>query len=523
MKLLKNIALLVSSLVFFLGGGEWAVRTFAASKVQSYFEVQSEMVLGHPVPKKQPGEYRIFIFGGSSAYGFPVADRYSIAAWLRKSFPHLLPDKKVYVVNAAWPGKGSHHVLEGAHAVMKYSPDLFIIYDGHNDVTVSNRLFLDNWLYRLNLKLYFRSALHRFLSFRISRLRKRLVYGHSGYVEKHFREEVIAEKVYRKKEIFDSDYEKIQKGFRENVEALFRLARAHRVEITFLTLPSNMREVAPSFSVHRPDLKEGDLRQWNEWYNQGKEAEKNKEWAEAVQLFEKARGLDDTYAELLWRLGAVYEKVGRDKEARDAFVLARDLDRLPWRAKSSLNALIRNIAVEKNAILVDIDKTFASLSSNGVIGSDLIYDNVHPSIQAQQIIADDIGHALTARGFMAPSEKWQWAVLESAREDPEDTEWKVDGALNAYRYILRGIHSWGQGRYAEVIPDLEQGLKLMPKFLESRAFLADAYWRTGIASKAVEQFTHFEHEEPIHFENLLHRYPQIEESYLKSGASTHAS
>ncbi|HNV87171.1 MAG TPA: hypothetical protein PKL97_09465, partial [Candidatus Omnitrophota bacterium] len=129
--LVANLLLLTVTPVLIFGIAEMSARLFLGKKVKTYFQDQTELELGAPVPRKQPDEYRIFIFGGSAAYGFPVADRYSIAAWLRKEFPYLLPGKKVKVMNCAWPGKASHHVREGTRNVLQFQPDLFIIYSGH--------------------------------------------------------------------------------------------------------------------------------------------------------------------------------------------------------------------------------------------------------------------------------------------------------------------------------------------------------------------------------------------------------
>src|SRR5689334_11672870 len=96
----SNLLIAILSSVLFLGFAEGGVRLFYGHnpKLNTYFDDQTAQALGKPPASKAPGEYRIFIFGDSAAYGFPVADRYSIAAWLRRSFPFLTPDRKVTVV-----------------------------------------------------------------------------------------------------------------------------------------------------------------------------------------------------------------------------------------------------------------------------------------------------------------------------------------------------------------------------------------------------------------------------------------
>jgi tetratricopeptide (TPR) repeat protein len=215
-------------------------------------------------------------------------------------------------------------------------------------------------------------------------------------------------------------------------------------------------------------------------------------------------------------MGGLYEKLGDFESAKAAFIKAKDSDALPLRAKSSLNELIRQLAEKHGLMFVDLVQILEPISPHGIIGSDLIYDNVHPTVQAQQLIADEISRALAAHGKMAPAEAWQWQALESAREDKENEEWKVEGSMNAHYYVLRGLTLWGQKRYAEAVPDLEKGLELMPKFIESYGFLGDAYWHLGQTQKAVDLFRKLAQEDPGLFKTLLTKYPEIGQSYTES-------
>jgi len=504
------------SSVVLIGGTEWTLRTFFPHRVRTYFDDQTEAALGQPVPKKASGEYRIFIFGGSAAYGFPLADRYSITAWLRKSYPYLLPEKEIRVINAAWPGKGSHYVLEGALNVLKYDPDLFIIYSGYNDFPIANRIYLDNWLYRVNLRLKFRSASYLWLSKRINKLRKKIVYGSSGYPEKHYRDEVIANKVYQKIEVDDAYYQRILDRYQQNMEKVIHQSKRWGIDVLFVSLPANLRDIPPNFSSHRPDLPAAELADWEKSYALGLELAKKGNHQSAIKFYEQAAAIDNRYAELAYQRGLSLEEVGQYDEARRALKLARDLDERPWRGKSSLNRLIRELTEKHGLIFVNLMKVFEQLSIHGIIGSDLIYDNVHPSEMAQLLIADVINLTLAEQGKIAPSEKWQWRVLESTREDEESEEWKIEGSVKAYHYISRGIHLWEQGRYDEVVVDLEKGVELMPDFLELYGFLGDVYWHLGRKKDAVEAFQTFEDRDPLALETTLRKYPDIQQSYAQS-------
>lgn len=499
------------SLVVVLGGTEFAVRNFYPKRVRTYFEDQTEAALGRPVPKKMPGEYRIFLFGGSSAYGFPLSDRFSITAWLRKNFSILLPGRKVHVINTAWPGKGSHHVLEGALNVMQYKPDLFIIYDGHNEFYIANRLYLDNALYRLDLQFNHRSAAYRLYSQRLNKLRKHIVYGKSGYQEG----DIIPSKVYKQLEITDADYERILKRFNENTEEVLRNAQKKGVDVLLLTPPSNVEEMPPGFSAHRPNLTVDELKEWEKHFHQGIEWFNENKYSKTVQAFEEAVRIDDSFAELQYKLGHAYEKTNDFVRAKGAFIRARDLDGYAARARSSLEQSIREIADRHKTSLLDLVEIFEKSSQHEIIGNDLIYDNVHPTGQAQLLIADLISKKLSEEGKIAPAGEWNWIALRASRLN-QPQSWITENVnFTAHTFILRGIQLWEQKHYEEGLHDFEKGLEFAPDFLELYAFMADSYWHLGDREKAGKFFETFERKDPDAFQRAMEKYPDLKQTHMQ--------
>lgn len=99
------------------------------------------------IPKqKQEGTYRIFIMGGSTAYGLGAMSKYghekyaiisnneTIDYYLEKYLETFVTNKKVQVINAAITSHYSHHHLIYLNQViLKYHPDMVIFIDGFND------------------------------------------------------------------------------------------------------------------------------------------------------------------------------------------------------------------------------------------------------------------------------------------------------------------------------------------------------------------------------------------------------
>jgi len=79
--------------------------------------------------------YRIFIVGGSTAWGYYVSEDRTIIEYLQENFNQLNAKKRIEVINAAIPAYNSNDELNLIkNKIVKYNPDLVIIYDGLNDV-----------------------------------------------------------------------------------------------------------------------------------------------------------------------------------------------------------------------------------------------------------------------------------------------------------------------------------------------------------------------------------------------------
>ncbi len=96
--------------------------------------------------KKPPGTYRVFLMGGSAAYGLGGAwphiqrdyavlrDSETISANLEGYLRQSLPGRNIEVINAAilsyWT---HHHLIYLNQAILNYQPDMVLFLDGFND------------------------------------------------------------------------------------------------------------------------------------------------------------------------------------------------------------------------------------------------------------------------------------------------------------------------------------------------------------------------------------------------------
>jgi hypothetical protein len=103
----------------------------------------------HPVEVKRtkdPNTYRIFVMGGSTAYGtgglWPhiqrdyavLPDSVTIPAYLQQLLSREMGGRDVEVINAAIPSVWTHqHLIYLNQTILRYSPDLVVLMDGFND------------------------------------------------------------------------------------------------------------------------------------------------------------------------------------------------------------------------------------------------------------------------------------------------------------------------------------------------------------------------------------------------------
>ena len=95
---------------------------------------------------KPPGTFRIFLMGGSTAYGLGglwphiqndyavIKNEETIDAYLERDLARAFPQQKIEVINAAITSTWTHHSLIYLYqTILNYQPDMVLFMDGFND------------------------------------------------------------------------------------------------------------------------------------------------------------------------------------------------------------------------------------------------------------------------------------------------------------------------------------------------------------------------------------------------------
>jgi len=336
----------------------------------------------YPVTK-DADVFRIFVLGGSAAAGDPEA-AYGFARILRVMLRDRYPQMPLEVINTSATAINSHAVREIALHCADHQGDLFIVYLGNNEVVGAfgaGNTALPTWrsLSLIRARLWLGTT-------RIGQLIGNLSSG--GSKPKRWRGmEMFLDQQVRAD---DPDLQRVYRHFRANLEDICDALASSGSPVVLSTVAVNLRDCAPLASLHRRDLTETDQSAWESLYEEGVAHESPGRLGQAIGRYMEAEKLDAEYADLHYRLGRCYARLGQYDRAKAEYIKARDFDTLRFRADTRINQVIREVAAsrgDRGVCLVDAAAVLAEDSPHGIPGHELFYEHVHPNFAGNYALA----------------------------------------------------------------------------------------------------------------------------------------
>jgi tetratricopeptide (TPR) repeat protein len=336
---------------------------------------------------KSEKTYRIFVLGASAAQGEPDG-AYGFGRALQVMLQDRCPGINFEVIIAATAAINSHVVVEIAKDCVQHEPDLFIVYLGNNEVTGpygAGTVFAP-----LSPSL---SIIRMGIAVRATRLGQLLtslaewVGTQKGRPTAWRGLEMFLEKQIRAD---DQHLETVYQHFQRNLEDVVQVGRRSGAKIIVCTVGSNLKDNPPFASLHRPDLTKQDKAKWDNFYAQAVEYESADRYAEAAKRYLTAAEIDDSYADLQFRLGRCFWALQDYDVAKRRYIKARELDTLRFRADERINEIIRSVAdswAGKGVYLADTVKTFEINSPHETAGNELFYEHVHLNFKGNYLLA----------------------------------------------------------------------------------------------------------------------------------------
>jgi tetratricopeptide (TPR) repeat protein len=379
---------------------------------------------------KGPGTIRIFIFGESAAMGDPQP-AYGAGRYMEMLLRRKFPDKKFEVINLGITAIDSHVILPIARECARHQSDFWIVYMGNNEMvgpygaaTVFGARALPRRAAQLNLAIQ-QTRTGQLLVSALRQMGGKNKNTSWGGMEM-FLENQIAPNDPRKETVY--------RNFEDNLQDIVRAGVGSGAKVILSTVSVNLKDCPPFASLVSPAPSAADGQSFDRLMAEGESLEEQNNLTLAAQRFTQAVQLEPQHAEAHYRL-AHCELALTNASAKEQFQLACDLDALPFRADTRINAAIRKTA-EQGAggqlVLCDAEKILAQANATGIVGDETFYEHVHfnfdgnyrlGKIWAEQVAQEVAGPGLTAEAG--------WASQATCEHDLGLSIWNREFVLQA--------------------------------------------------------------------------------------------
>lgn len=336
--------------------------------------------------EKSPQTYRIFVLGASAAQGVPD-EHYNFGRILEVMLENEYSPTNFEVINVAMTAINSHAVYQIAKSCAKLEPDLMIVYLGNNEVvgpygagTIFAPLSPSLGMIRANAAM---------TTTKTGQLLQTMSYalGHGNIPQSWGGMEMfLGEQVRPEADALSAVYS----HFEQNLRDICTVGIKAGVKVIVSNVGCNLKDSAPFASLHREGLTNSEKQAWEEHYQEGMAHETAEELEAAIASYLSAEEIDDTFADLQFRLGRCCWDLGNFQEAKTRYLKAREYDTLRFRADTTINQVIESVAKGREpqgVFFVDTVKALEASSPHDTPGKELFYEHVHYRFEGNYILA----------------------------------------------------------------------------------------------------------------------------------------
>ena len=440
---------------------------------------------------KAPGTYRIFALGGSTTAGRPYDDKVAFCRWLELYLEAMDPSRHWQAINAGAISYASYRVVVLIKELVRYEPDLFVVYTGHNE-------FLEERSYA---GIIHQNPLLKRLRFWLSgrrsyALARRGVLALRGESQDRDEEGRLEAEVdarldgWTGLELYHRDAE-LERGvlqhFEHNLARMVAIARDHGARVIFIDPVSNLKDFSPFKSEPSAGLSATQVTRLEALVEDARSRLAAGDASAALDAAVDALAIDPEYADAHFFAGRARLAMGERDAARQAFVRAKDSDVAPLRALERVSELIAEIAEREDVPRVDLPAILAeTFPEHGAIpGNELLLDHVHPDVATHSLIAERVIDVLVEGGVARRDASW----TEARRQAVYD---RVVGNFDRAYYAERDLNlskvlGWA-GKLEEARVPLERAAAVLPERAEVHLNLGLIHQKTGRLEEAAAAF-----------------------------------
>lgn len=384
--------------------------------------------------EKAPDTYRVFVQGGSSAAGYPYYYGGSPSRMLQQRLQQTFPGRRIEVINTAMAAVNSYTLLDFAPEIIEQEPDAVLIYAGHNEfygalgVGSAESLGQSRFVVRSYL------ALQRF---RTVQLLRSTLAGIAGSLGGRASGEVpgatLMERMVGEQEIPIGSpvYRAGIRQYRLNLRGMLDAYTDAGIPVFVATVASNERDHPPFLSAPAADQES-----WTRELNDALRVLQDEGAEAALERLDSLAERDSLAADIHYLRGGALDQLERFPEAREAFVAAKDRDRLRFRASEDINEVIREEANRPGVFVVEARGALSAASRGGVIDSELMLEHLHPNVDGYFILADAFYDSIMQNAGLGGA-----APISPDQARSEVLLTPVDSLFGAYR-VMQLMGSW---------------------------------------------------------------------------------
>ena len=371
---------------------------------------------------KGPGSFRIFTLGGSTTYGRPFEDGTSFSGWLRAYLASLAPARPWEVINAGGISYGSYRVAKLMEELVNYEPDLFIIYSGNNEF-LERRTYHDlieepEALTQTRLLLQrtrIWSAARKIADWARSGARAR--YELTGEVEELLDSSAGLD-YYQRDQTFQRQ---VLDHYRFNLQRMILLARSQGARVLLVTVPVNEQDFSPFKSQHRDGMTPPEQERHAQLLARAAAEQGQGRAGLARELAAEAVALDPLHAQGHYLLGRALLAEGETERAAASFERAIAEDVCPLRALPQINESVAEAARRNGVPLVDfrrlLKREMSRRRGHPILGEEFFLDHVHPTVEANGLLARELVEQMAAMGIVAVPADWRERLGPAVRAE----------------------------------------------------------------------------------------------------------
>ncbi len=316
---------------------------------------------------------RGFVLGGSAAEGFPFYSNHSFSKIIEASLGEAKKFKKVEVLNLGFSAMSSYYVNDVAKKLLKYKPDFVIIYSGHNEYYGTISITTGGNHFTKKLYLFLKES-------RIFQIIFELL-GQSKWKDiktKTMMAEQFNNRVIPDDEKIDSI---VAKNYIKNIKETVEFLTKNNVKVIIIEPVCNLYNMPPFKGKDDDKIADQLLSIYTGLGKEKKELIK-----------QKLDMLPQNNANVIY-LTALYEVIYNKNYSLSNFILAKELDIVPFRVRKRILEELRNFAISfknNNFYYIPLEeKIYKNLGIYG-FGNEYFIDHLHFNFNGHLLMANVI-------------------------------------------------------------------------------------------------------------------------------------